>query len=37
MRKELESWCKVGWRILLSKNHVTDLSVAPNGTGQEKN
>lgn len=25
--------CKVGWQVLLSKNHVTDSSVAPNGTG----
>lgn len=27
---------QVGWQLLLSKNHVTDFSVAPNGTGQEK-
>ena len=27
---------KVGWQLLLSRNHVMDFSVAPNGTGQEK-
>ena len=27
---------KVGWQLLLSKNHVVDFSVAPSGTGQEK-